>query len=290
MNLKQLREIWNRSGFRCKKSLGQNFLIDNNIKENILDALPLQGDSTVVEIGPGFGVMSFSLADRCTRLYALEKDKKICDIVKPSFDEKKNITLVNTDALLADLCDLTGGKRDIIVFGNIPYYISTPLIIRMIEQRGHVSSVYIVIQEELADRIVAPPGSRTYGSISCFVQFYTAAKKLFKIKKNSFYPRPGVESCLLELVMLESPSVRVKDEALMFSIIRKGFSERRKKIINPLSGKGFILAGREEWIRVFDACGIDFSCRAEELGLKDYAKLVDMVLSVAKKKDRRKSG
>ncbi|MFC1480471.1 ribosomal RNA small subunit methyltransferase A, partial [Candidatus Omnitrophota bacterium] len=163
------------------------------------------------------------------------------------------------------------------VFGNIPYYISTPVIAKMIAERKCIESLYIVIQEELANRIVSPPGSKEYGSISCFIQFYTDPKKIFKIKKNSFYPRPKVDSCLLKLEMLPEPSVSVMDEGLMFKIIRKAFSERRKKIINPLSSKGFMSMDRSGWGEVLKSCGIDESNRAESLSLSDYAKLADTV-------------
>ncbi|MFH1552499.1 MAG: rRNA adenine dimethyltransferase family protein, partial [Candidatus Omnitrophota bacterium] len=184
---------------------------------------------------------------------------------------------VHADILDADLCSLTGGKERIIVFGNIPYYISTPVIAKMIEQRECIEALYIVIQEELANRIVSPPGSKEYGAISCFIQFYTDPKKIFRIKRNSFHPRPKVDSCLLKLEMLRTPSVLVMDEELMFKIIRKAFSERRKKIINPLSNKRFMSMDKSGWGEIFKSCGIDESNRAETLSLSDYARLADAV-------------
>ena len=275
MDLKQLRQIWREHGFRPKKRLGQNFLIDKNVKNNILDALPPAADRTVVEIGAGFGVMSFDLAERCGKLFAVEKDSRICGIMDPVFRQKENITFTCADILELDLRALTGEQRHLTVFGNIPYCISTPVIVMMVEQRQCIDAVYLVIQEELADRLVSPPGSKQYGSISCFTQFYTGPKKLFRIKKNSFYPRPQVESCLLELEILRAPGVRVRDKELMFRIIRKAFSQRRKKIINPLSDGTFKSMNRDEWLAAFESCGLDASKRAENFSLRDYARLAD---------------
>lgn len=271
--MKELKTLWREHDFRPKKRLGQNFLIDKNVRDNILQALPLTSESVVVEIGAGFGVMTFLLAERCDRLYAVEKDAGICRIMEPLFREK-GIDLINADILKTDLSGLVGRQRGII-FGNIPYYISTPIMEKMIEQRQCVKAVYIVIQEELASRIASAPGSKQYGSISCFIQFYTAPRKLFKIKKNSFYPAPKVDSCLLELKMLSEPSVRVKDKDLMFRIIRKAFSQRRKKAVNPLSDGAFPSMVREEWVALFHRCGLDPSSRAEALSLADYARLSD---------------
>lgn len=277
MDLKELKKIWENNGFRPTKRLGQNFLIDKNVRDKILSALSLSAKENVVEIGPGFGVMTFELAERCARVFAVEKDLRVCDIMEPLFVNKGNITLIRGDILEADLADVTGKGSGVTVFGNIPYYISTPVITRMIEQRSVVESVYIVMQEELADRLVSPPGSRVYGSLSCFVQYYAAARKLFRIKATSFYPRPKVGSCMLELKLLSSPSVKVKDEALMFAIIRRAFSQRRKKMLNPLLSGGFPGFDRGEWEVVFTEAGIDTSSRAEALSLIEYAALADAV-------------
>ena len=139
--------------------------------------------------------------------------------------------------------------------------------------------MYMVIQDELANRIISPPGPKEYGSLSCFVQFYIEPKKLFRITKNCFYPRPKVDSCLIELKILEKASVAVKDEEQMFSIIRKSFSQRRKMVINSLSAGGFMSMERDEWLKIFRVCGIDPASRAERLSLAEYARLSDEVLA-----------
>ncbi|MBD3426158.1 MAG: ribosomal RNA small subunit methyltransferase A [Candidatus Omnitrophica bacterium] len=277
MDLKELRQIWREHRFDPKRSLGQNFLIDNNVKEKILNSLSLVENSTVIEIGPGFGIMTFELAGMCGRLIAVEKDSKICDIMKELFDEKDNIAVINADVLETDLCALAGKAGKVTVYGNIPYYISTPIVQKLIESRICVGNAYLVTQEELANRMVASPGSKEYGSLSCFVQFYARCKKLFRINKNCFFPRPKVNSSLLSFTMLEEPSVRVNDSVLMFRIIRKAFSQRRKKAVNSLSSGPFLPVERSTWQEAFVSCGIDPASRAEVISLEDYARLSDLV-------------
>lgn len=277
MDLVQLKKIWKENGFSPNKKLGQNFLIDKNVRAKILKHLTLNKDTVLVEVGAGFGVMSFILASECARLFAVEKDARVSRIMRPVFAAEKNIKLVQGDILDICLADLTDNARKIIVYGNIPYYITTPLIAKIIDQRQIVDKFYLVLQEEVANRIIAPPGSKTYGALSCFVQFYTEAVKLFKIKKNSFYPKPKVESCLLELKILKDPSVKVKNKELMFKIIRKAFSQRRKKIINPLSAQDFLGIDKHIWEKILEKCHIPSSVRAENLSLKDYAMLADFV-------------
>ncbi len=274
MDLKELKALWREEDFRPNKKLGQNFLIDKNVRDNILKALCVDSSKRVLEIGAGFGVMSFELAAMCGKLFAVEKDRRICGIMAERFREK-DITLIEASILDVDICALAKDSGALTVFGNIPYYISTPVIEKMIRQRKCIDAVYLVIQEELAERIASSSGSRVYGSISCFVQFYMEVKKLFRIKKNSFYPRPRVDSHLVELKVLSEPSVKVTDEALMFRIVRKAFSQRRKKAVNPLSQGDFASMTRDDWIRLFESCGIDPASRAESLSLEDYARVSD---------------
>lgn len=277
MNIKELKELWAQNGFRPHKSMGQNFLIDKNVRDNIVNAIFFDSPDEVMEIGSGFGVMTFDIASRCNRLVAVEKDRGICGTMEPLFKEKGNIEMLCADVLEVDIASIAGKGSKITVFGNIPYYISTPVLEKVINERQYVKSVFLVMQDELATRIASPPGSRKYGSISCFVQFYGHVKKMFKISNHCFYPKPKVDSALLKIDILEKPSVDVRDEDQMFDIIHKAFSQRRKKAINPLSDGENALKTRDEWIDIFTACGIDTFARAESLSLEDYAKLSDAV-------------
>ncbi|MFH1837776.1 MAG: 16S rRNA (adenine(1518)-N(6)/adenine(1519)-N(6))-dimethyltransferase RsmA [Candidatus Omnitrophota bacterium] len=276
MDLKDLKVIWGKNDFRPNKRLGQNFLIDKNIRNKILSELHLNGDEFLLEVGPGFGVMTFELAKRCREIVAVEKDALICRIMRPFFEEE-NIKLVTGDILEFDIKGSMPKGKTSILFGNIPYYISTPLVERIIENKKLIKSAYIVMQEEVVDRIIASPGSKTYGSLSCFVRYFTKPDKLFRIKNNSFYPSPKVSSALLKLEILDEPSVKVRDEDLMFSIIRKAFSQRRKKAVNPLSDVSFLGIDKNIWETLFNRCDMSPSLRAEDIALSDYARLADEV-------------
>jgi 16S rRNA (adenine1518-N6/adenine1519-N6)-dimethyltransferase len=278
MDISQLKKILRESGLSPNKKMGQNFLVDRNIRDKILENVPLSKDTTVLEIGPGFGMMTFAMAERCRRLYAVEKDAGICGIMTGPFNETGNIELINADILDLDIGSLAmaGGAR-LLVYGNVPYYITTPIIEKIIGARSMVSDLYMVLQEELAQRLLSPPGSRVYGSISCYVRYYSQVRKIFKIKKTCFYPKPQVDSCLISLKMLKEPSVKVEDESLMFRVIRKAFSQRRKKAVNPLSDSAFMAISREKWQEIFRLCGIDPSARAEAISLEEYAAISDAV-------------
>ncbi|MBD3380481.1 MAG: ribosomal RNA small subunit methyltransferase A [Candidatus Omnitrophica bacterium] len=278
MDLRNLKSVWKEIGFRPDRSLGQNFLIDKNVRKKILDNLRLKGDETVLEIGPGFGMMTFELAGSAGELIAVEKDRRICSVMRPFFKDAGNIRLVNGDIMKTDIAGLIGGRASrVVVYGNVPYYISTPIIGKVIEEGKGVDSFFVVIQEELADRLTAPPGSRTYGSVSCYVQYHTKPRKVMRVKKNCFYPVPKVDSALLEMELVPEKTVKPADPQLMFLIIRKAFSQRRKKLVNPLSGGGIRGIDKKGWIQILQGAGLDPSSRAEDLSLSDYAAISDIV-------------
>ena len=277
MDLSDLKTLWKENDFRPIKRFGQNFLIEGNIRDNILKQIAIDADDIVVEIGPGFGVMSFKIAEMCRKLYLVEKDKKICAMMEPLFRAKENITLIQGDILETDLAGFAENEEKIIVYGNIPYNITTPIIQSVINNRTCIKEAAFVMQEEYATRLTGSPGSKDYGSISCYVQFYCKVKRQFRIGKNAFYPRPKVDSCLLSMEILSEPSIKVEDEHLMFRIIRQAFSQRRKKVLNPLSHDMFLNMTKEEWGRIFETAGVNPALRAEDLALVDYAKVSDVV-------------
>lgn len=279
MTLSELKNIWREHDFRPQKRLGQNFLVDNNIRDNILAGISLDTQSTVVEIGSGFGVMTFGLAAKCRKLYAIEKDRDICNMMGPLFREKGNIELMSGDIRELKISSFAPSGGKITLTGNIPYYITTPIIEKIVEERECITSAYLVIQDEYAERVVALPGSRDYGSLSCYVQFYTKPRRVFKISKNSFYPRPAVDSCFIELSILPSPSVEVKSKDVMFQIIHKAFSQRRKQVLNSLSHGRFLSLERGDWERILNMSGIGSSKRAEDISLADYARMSDVAVN-----------
>jgi len=277
MNLTELKQIWRDNDFRPNRKLGQNFLVDNNVRDNILKAVSPKRDSVLLEIGAGFGVISLPVSLACGKLFAVEKDPAICAIMRQVLKERDNVELVEADILEVDICALAGSG--VTVFGNIPYCITTPVIARIIEAAPCVQRAFIMVQEEFADRITARAGSRDYGSVSCFVQYHARVKKLFRISRNSFYPRPNVDSAFLAFSEIGTPAVSVRDEKLMFAVIHKAFSQRRKKVLNTISHGDFLSVDRPGWARLLGESGIDVSLRPENLSLSDYARLSDTVTS-----------
>ncbi len=254
-----------------KKSLGQNFLVDKNIQEKIIRSCDLKEADTVLEIGPGRGELTQALLDRAKKVIAVEIDGELCAHLKEKFSSYANFVLINNDILKVGLSRLACGKGPgrLKVIANVPYYISTPIITHLLNHGKFIETIFITLQKELAARLAASAGSKSYGAFSCLVQFYAKPKILFSIKNSSFWPRPKVDSSFIELKILSAPPVQVRDESLFFKIIRSGFNQRRKLLKNNL--------GRElpeAKIRdCFRTAGIKQGARAEDLSLRDFARV-----------------
>jgi 16S rRNA (adenine1518-N6/adenine1519-N6)-dimethyltransferase len=272
----ELREILDRYGLRPLKRLGQNFLIDANIKDKVVAAAGLSGRDLVLEIGPGLGALTADLARSAERVFAVEKDRKavavLRELIGPYFP---NLKLIEGDILKFDIAKLGPGR--IKVVGNLPYYITTPIIERLVGESGRVSSAVIMVQREVAGRILARPGSKDYGSLSLFIRYHTRPSYLFTIKRTSFYPEPEVDSSLIRLEFLERPSVPVRDEALFFRVVRGSFNQRRKTILNSLSREAALGIPKEELSRILAQAGVAPSARPETLGLHQFARITDVV-------------
>lgn len=264
------------------KKLGQNFLHDENILQRIADASQLTNDDVVLEIGSGTGNLTKYLCERAKFVYAVEKDSRLCKIAEENLKEYKNVKIICGDILKidvgADLCvrPSCGGRHtglppQIKAIGNLPYYITTPIIFKLLERRQYISDIVIMAQKEVAQRIIASPGGKDYGILSCSAQFYTKPKIMFYINKGAFLPQPKVDSAVLRLKILKKPAVAVKDEKLFFNIIRAAFGKRRKMLRSSLS---YIIA-KDKLALVFAKTGIDGRRRAETLSLEEFAKILD---------------
>lgn len=276
MDISKLKQKCSAGGFRPDKRLGQNFLIDNNIRNKILGLLPINKDTTVLEIGPGFGMMTDGLAGMSKAVYAVEKDRKLYQSMEETFGERSDIHLILSDILDVDIEGIgekAGGE--LFVYGNIPYNITAPILEKAIESRSVVTALYMVIQDEVALRLCASPGTKTYGKMTCFAGYYAEVRRFFKISRNCFFPKPKVDSALIGIEFFKKPKVEVEDKDAMFRIIHKAFSERRKKILNPLSSSGFMGFDRKSWAEIFEAAGVDASLRAEDISLSEYARISD---------------
>lgn len=253
-----------------KKKLGQHFLIDKNIQRKIILACQLNESDTVLEIGAGSGQITALIAPLVKRVYAVELDRELMALLQETVKESGNVECINQDILKFDFSGYFGqSPAPIKIIGNIPYYISTPLIEYFLRFKAQIGSMYLMVQKEYAERAHASCGSKVYGSFSCFLQYHCSIRKLFYISRNCFYPPPKVDSAFLQLDVRVVPPVAVNDEARLFKVIRTAFQQRRKTLRNSL--KGVVSAGSLE--EFFQASGIEPNARPEQLCLKDFARL-----------------
>ncbi|MBP6920009.1 MAG: ribosomal RNA small subunit methyltransferase A [Candidatus Omnitrophica bacterium] len=255
-----------------KKSLGQNFLQDPNIRRKIIAACDLSERDTVLEIGPGQGALTELIAPKVKRLIAVEVDRALSAELSGRFQGDPRVTVINADFLKYDLSAVSiPPSHKLKVVGNIPYYITSPIIEHLVSFRNRISAIYLTVQKEFGQRVVAQPGSEHYGAFSCFVQYYSEPKIEFVIRRGCFYPQPKVESCFLKLAVRPKPAVSITDEELFFRIIRASFQQRRKQIRNCL--KNIVSGGA--LADIFASAGIDPHIRSEKLGLSDFARIAD---------------
>lgn len=272
----QLQEIFLKYDLAPLKRLGENYLIDANIKDKIIAEAAPSKDDVILEIGPGLGALTVDLAASGARLVAVEKDKKAFAILKKMIGtEFPNLTLFHDDILKFDLKSI--GADKIKVVSNLPYYITTPIMELLIDNAKLISSALVMVQREVANRLMAAPGTKDYGSLGCFVQYHTKPVYLYTIKRTSFYPVPDVDSSLIRLEILDKPSVDVKDEALFFKVVRSSFNQRRKTILNSLSRELALNMPKDELSAILDRVGIAPSARPETLSLVDFAKIANAV-------------
>jgi len=255
-----------------KKSLGQNFLIDKNIQKKIISACNLSKEDIVLEIGSGRGDLTVQLAQRAKKVYALEIDQRLYPQLEQALEIYDHCQIIKSDILKFNLGKFLQDnliRQKIIVVGNIPYYISSPIMEHLFKYAQDISTAFITVQKEFAHRVRAVPGSKEYGSFSCFVRYYCFAKILFEIKRNSFKPAPNVDSCFLSLKFRERPPVSVRNEEALFKLIRTAFNQRRKTLRNSLEGK----VSQEKLNNYFLKAEIDKNVRPEDLSLEQFANL-----------------
>ena len=254
-----------------KKRLGQNFLVDKNVQRNIIEKCQLKPMDYVLEIGAGRGELTNLIAGRVKKIYCLELDAYLCEILRGNLKGAKNLVVINKDILKFNFKNYFKSKNKIKVVGNIPYYISSPLIEHLLKFRSKLDSVFLTVQKEFAQRLVAAPGSKIYGALSCFIQYYAEPQILFHIKKTSFFPQPKVDSCFLRLKIRPICPVKVKNERLLFKIIRTAFNFRRKTLRNSLRG----VVPAKKLRDFFYKYSIDKNIRPEDLSLEQFACLTN---------------
>lgn len=277
-NPKETIQVLQKHEFQFKKKFGQNFLIDPHVLDKIVDAAQITKDDFVLEIGPGIGTMTQYLAEAAREVTAVEIDRNLIPILEETLAEYDNVTVINQDILKLDLEALSqekNGGRPIKVVANLPYYITTPIIMGLYESHVPVSSITVMVQKEVAQRMQAGPGSKDYGALSLAVQYYASPYIAANVPPNCFMPRPNVGSAVIHLESYQNPPVSVKDEKLMFALIRASFNQRRKTLLNGLKNASDLSFGKEELMEIFTKLGWKETVRGEQLTLEQFAQLSD---------------
>lgn len=266
-----------KSGFFFKKNLGQNFLKESAVAQKIVGSLELTGDECVLEIGPGFGALTGFLCGSAGKVIAVEIDHFAAGVLREALEDEENLEILEQDALRTDLAGLLYVREESYgsykAISNLPYNITSPLIMRLLEIKPRLSSIILMVQREVADRLAAPAGGKDYSSFTAQVRFLAECEKLFDVSKNSFMPVPGVDSAVIRLIPREAPPVSVKSETMMMDMIKASFSMRRKTLANCLSS--YFRAERGTVSDLIESAGIAPSARGETLDLEDFARLAD---------------
>lgn len=279
MNLLSPTEVKNllaKHGLRPKKRYGQNFLIDRNILGKILDAAELTQQSCVLEVGPGLGTVTAEAALTARKVVAVEMDKDLLPVLEESIGQMPNVEIVPEDFLKLNLPEFLQshfGNDPCTVVANLPYYITSPLIIRFIEVKERINRMVLMVQDEVAERLTAKPGTGGYGSISVFVQYHCDVQVITRAKRTVFFPAPEVDSAVIRLDVRETPAVEVPSEELFFKIVRASFGQRRKTLPKALSGNPELSWTKEFAISVLEQAGIDTTRRGETLSLEEFASI-----------------
>ena len=270
--------VLQRYGFNFQKKYGQNFLIDTHVLDKIIGAAQIGPDDFVLEIGPGIGTMTQYLAEAAREVIAVEIDTKLIPILQDTLKEYDNVTVLNEDILKVDIRKIAeekNGGKPIKVVANLPYYITTPIIMGLFESEVPLDSITVMVQKEVADRMQVGPGTKDYGALSLAVQYYARPQIIANVPPNCFMPRPKVGSAVIQLVRYEEPPVQVDNEKLMFRLIRASFNQRRKTLVNGLKNSQELDFSKEEIEKAMAETGIPVNVRGEALTLAEFADLAN---------------
>jgi len=281
---RRTKEIIQRHGFSFKKSLGQNFLIDQNILGKIVAAAGLDKTKGALEIGPGIGALTEKLAEEAGKVTAVEIDQRLLPILGEVLEPFSHVQVVHGDVLKLDLKELFAQQfsdvEGVSVVANLPYYVTTPILMKLLEERLPLENIVVMIQKEVAERMAAAPGGKEYGSLSIAVQYYSEPELVCIVPHSVFIPQPNVESAVIRLKVRKQPPVQVQDEAFFFEVVQASFAQRRKTISNNLKSRFFPKEGRERLEALLEEAGIAPSRRAETLDLHEFAKLSNVLAQI----------
>lgn len=282
-NRSQCTAVLKKYGFSFRKKYGQNFLIDESVLEGIISAANITGDDFVLEIGPGIGTLTQYLATYAGKVCAVEIDRTLLPILEDTLAGWDNVTVLNADILKTDIpaiAERENGGKPIKVCANLPYYITTPILMGLFECGAPFSELTVMVQKEVAERMVTEPGSKTYGALSLAVRYYTEPEISFIVEPESFMPRPKVQSAIVHMKRHDTPPVEVRDEKMLFDVIRASFNERRKTLQNGIVNYAGFSFSKDQVGLALDKCGFDRTVRGEKLSLEDFARLSDALMDM----------
>ncbi len=280
--LEETRYLMKKYKIRANKSLGQNFLINGEVVENIVNCSEITNEDMVIEIGPGLGTLTKYLLDKAGKVLCVELDSKMIKILEDRFSIYDNFEIVNADVLKLNLNDLIsenkkqGKIKNVKVVANLPYYITTPIIMKLLEEKLDIKSITVMIQKEVADRLIETPGGKNTGAITYTVYYYCDSEKIMEVPNSSFIPEPEVTSEVIKLNLRDNPAVDINNPKVMFMIIKSAFMQRRKTLLNALTNTKVFL-NKEEGLEILKELNLNENVRAEELSIKDFADIAGVI-------------
>ena len=282
MNLfEETKFLMKKYGITANKNLGQNFLIDESVIIDACDSANINKEDLVIEIGPGLGTLTKYILERAGKVICVELDDRMIDILKERFFLYENFEIINEDILKVDLHKLikeekNGNIKNVKIVANLPYYITTPIIMKLLEEKLEIDEIIVMVQKEVAQRLVAKTGTKDVGAITYAVEYFSEAEKVIDVPKESFIPSPKVESAVIKLKIRKEAYVQVKDEKMLFNIIQKSFSQRRKTLVNALVN-GKIVESKEKAEKIIKQLNINENIRGEKLTLEDFARICNTI-------------
>ena len=274
------KQIIKKYEFSFKKNFGQNFLVDERVLDKIVSAADINENDLVIEVGPGIGTLTQAMAKKAGKVISVEIDKTLEPILGELLEDYNNIEIINEDILKVDINEIIENHKgmNVKMAANLPYNITTPIIMGILEKHIPMDSLTVMIQKEVAYRMNAKPSTKDYGSLSLVTQYYCEPYLVANVPQNCFMPRPNVDSAVIKLSILKEPRIKVKNEKFMFDFIKAGFSQRRKTLVNCIFNSGLVTLNKEELGKVLNELGYDERVRGESLTLEDYGKISDKML------------
>ena len=281
--LEETKTIMKKYGIKANKDLGQNFLINEEVVENIINSSEISKEDLIIEIGPGLGTLTKELLKKAGKVVCIELDKKMIKILKDRFITSSNLEILNEDVLQVDLNELIKKHKghDNIkkakIVANLPYYITTPIIMKLLEDKLDIESITVMIQKEVADRLIDIPGGKYTGAITYTIFYYCESEKIMEVPNNSFIPEPDVTSEVIKMKLRNKPAVEIENPKVMFMIIKSAFMQRRKTLLNALTNTQ-VFASKQEGLKILKKLNLDENVRAENLSIQDYANIAKEIL------------